>query len=297
MTLYLGIDIGGTKIAAGLVSGDGKVLHTSRRPTPLTGGGAILKAALDLSRLLAREAPEPVVGIGLGAGGQVDAARGVVVSASDILPGWGGAAVKETLEAALGIPTFIENDVNALAMGESRFGAGRGSHAVVYLALGTGVGGALLHEGRVYHGAHSGGGEFGHILLRMEESASRRSLEQFASGPGFVQNWREITGSDAPMTGEAIAAEASRETDGPAAQAVRRTGEYLGFGLVTLANALDPDLIVVGGGLVALGDRLLDPARRILQQYALPCPAECPIVPAALGANASLVGAASLAMP
>jgi len=297
MTLYLGIDIGGTKIAGGLVYGDGSVVRTERWSTPLTGGTAILDAAQDLARLLVQEAPESVAGIGLGAGGQIDAARGIVIAASDILPGWSGTAVKKTFESALAISTFMENDVNALALGESRFGAGRGYAAVVFLGLGTGVGGALLFEGRIYHGAHSGGGEFGHILLTMDENASRRSLEEYASGTGFVQNWREITGSDAPKTGEEIAAEAVRDPNSPAAQAVTRTGEYLGFGLVTLANALDPDLIVIGGGLAAMGDALLDPARRILRDYALPEPARCPIVPAALGQFASVIGAASLAMP
>ena len=297
MTLYLGIDIGGTKIAGGLVTEEGRILRSARVPTPLTGGEAILAAALDLARALLAEAPETVASIGIGTGGQVDVERGFVVSASDLLPGWAGIAVTAAFEDAFGLPAFVDNDVNALAAGESRFGAGRGLGTVVFLALGTGVGGALLLHGRLHHGAHWTGGEFGYLLLTTDMTARRKTLEDLAGGPGLVKTWREMTSSEAPMTGEEIAAEAVRDPDGPAARAVTRTGEHLGFGLASLANALDPDLIVIGGGLAALGDTLLDPARRILGQFALPHLAHCPVVLAALGRDAALVGAASLAMP
>jgi len=227
----------------------------------------------------------------------VDAGRGVVVSATDLLPGWAGTAVKAAFEQAFGVPCFVDNDVNALALGEARFGAGRGLPTVVYLALGTGVGGALLLDGRVHHGAHWSGGEFGHLPLTTDVEAPRKTLEDWASGPALVRTFREMTASTADITAESVAAEAALDADGPAARAVRRTGECLGFGLASLASALDPDLIVIGGGLAALGDSLLDPARRVLKQYALPGPAQCPVVTAALGAEASLVGAACLAMP
>ncbi len=112
----------------------------------------------------------------------------------------------------------------------------------------------------------------------------------------MIRTYREISGFANTVTGEEIAAEAGRDPESLAAQAVTRTGEYLGYGLVSLANILDPDLFVIGGGLSALGDLLLNPARRVLAQYALPGPARCPVVPPALGPNASLIGAAALAM-
>ena len=294
MTVYLGIDIGGTKIAAGLVTENGEVLRQSRVPTPLSGGSAILDAALALAR---EYASEPIAAIGVGTGGQVNAELGVIVSATDLLPGWAGTNVKAAFETAFSIPCFAGNDVNALAVGESRFRAGRNLDTVVYLALGTGVGGALLLNGRLHHGAHWAGAEFGHLLLTISEVGTRRTLEDFASGPGLVQTYSEMSSLGRQTTGEAIAEEARRDPNSLSAQAVTRTGEYLGFGLVSLANSLDPDLIVIGGGLSALGGLLLDPARRILVQYALPGPAQCPVVLAALGPDASLVGAAALAMP
>jgi len=296
MSLSLGIDIGGTKIAAGLVTQEGRVVQTDRRPTPLTGGAAILDAALSLAQTLMEAAWEPVTAIGIGTGGQVDAERGVIVSATGLLPGWAGTPVKDAFERAFGLPCSVDNDVNALAAGEARFGAGRGLETVVYLALGTGVGGALLLGGRIHHGATWSGGEFGHLLLTTDPSAPRKTLEDWASGPGLVQTYRELTGQDGEVTGEAVGEEAARDPEGPAARAVTRTGECLGFGLASLANALDPDLIVIGGGLLAVGDDLLDPARRVLRQYTLPGPARCPVVPAALGAEAAVIGAASLAM-
>lgn len=294
MSIYLGIDIGGTKIAAGLVTDSGQVLRQSRCPTPLCGGTSILDAALSLAAFYQNE---PLQAVGIGTGGQVRADLGVIASATYLLPGWAGTQVKSAFEAALALPCAVDNDVNALAVGESRFGAGQGLDTVAYLALGTGVGGALLLNGRLHYGAHWTGGEFGHLLLTMDPEAPRRTLEEYVSGPGLVQTYREISGFAGQVGGEAIAAEAGHNPESAAALAVTRTGEYLGYGLVSLANILDPDLLVVGGGLASLGELLLAPARRVLSLHALPGPARCPVVPAALGPNASLVGAASLAMP
>ncbi|MBV9851574.1 MAG: ROK family protein, partial [Armatimonadetes bacterium] len=169
--MYLGIDIGGTKIAGAVVTEAGVVVRRGARPTPAREGGArVLETALGLARELAT--PE-VAGIGVGTGGQVDSARGVIASATDLLPGWAGMPVKAAFEDALGLPTAVDNDVNALAMGEARFGAARGKSTVVFLTLGTGVGGALLLNGSLHHGAHWTGGEFGHILLTMDANARR----------------------------------------------------------------------------------------------------------------------------
>lgn len=305
MALYIGIDIGGTKIAGGLVTSGGVVLHRQDVPTPAREGGQrVLEAAIALAHTLRHTTDETILGVGVGTGGQVNTDQGVIVSATGLLPGWAGINVKAAFEASLRLPAFVDNDVNALALGEARSGAARNAASVAFLALGTGVGGALLLDGRLHRGAHWSGGEFGHILLEIGPDARRDAgghlgtLESYSSGPGLVQTWRELTGNTAPdISGHEVAAEAVRDPDGPAAQAVTRTGEYLGYGLVSLANALDPELIVIGGGLAALGDALLAPARRVLKARALPGPATCPVVPAALGADASLVGAASLIMP
>ena len=154
---FLGIDIGGTKIAGAVVTAEGRVLRRLDVPTPaLEGGPRVLEAALTLARTL--RTGETLAAVGIGAGGQIDAARGVVLSATGLLPGWAGTDIKRAFENGLRLPALVDNDVNALAVGEWRFGAARGLSTVVFLAIGTGLGGALLWNGQVHHGAHGSGG-------------------------------------------------------------------------------------------------------------------------------------------
>jgi glucokinase len=304
---YIGIDIGGTKIAGGIVAADGTIIARQERPTPIKEGGhRILEEAIQVAKALIQGADQSIQGVGIGAGGQIDTEQGIVFSATDVIPGWKGIRISEAFTQALGLPSAVDNDVNVLGLAETCFGAARAYAAkgtVVFLALGTGVGGALLTNGVVHHGAHWSGGEFGHIRLfpptypsaRQDLGGAKGTLESYCSGSGLVQTWRELTGSkDTNVTGEDVAQEAQLDPHGLAAAAIRKTGEYLGCGLVTLADALDPDLIIIGGGLSELGDPLLEPARRVLREHALPGPALCPVVTAQLGIDAAIVGAASL---
>lgn len=306
MLHYIGVDIGGTKIAGGIVTNDGKIVVREERPTPIKAGGhSILQEAIEVAKSLIQSFGHDIQAIGIGAGGQIDTTRGIVYSATDVIPGWKGIRITESFTDSLKLPSAVDNDVNVLALAENRFGAARSfpKGTVVFLALGTGVGGALLSNGAVHHGAHWSGGELGHILLSMDPNARRDTggakgtLEAYCSGPGLVQTWRELTGrDDLEVTGHDVVREAETNPTGAAARAITKTGECLGFGLVTLANALDPDLFVIGGGLSELGDRLLEPARRVLTEHALPGPATCPVVVAELGIDAAIVGAASLVM-
>jgi len=313
-THYIGIDIGGTKIAGAIVSSDGLVLHRLDRPTPAKEGGpAILAQALDLCRELLTESKQKkkaIQGIGIGAGGQIDPENGLVYSATEVLPGWKGTKIGEAFQATFNLPARVDNDVNVLALAECRFGAAEAfskkKSTILFLALGTGVGGALVTRGQVHHGAHFSGGEFGHVLLSMavdarcDTDSAKGTLEAYCSGPALVETYRQLAsrkGED--LTGYDVVKIAEQEKrlgveDGPGARAITATGEYLGFGLTSLANALDPDLIIIGGGLAVLGERLLEPARAVLKERALPGPATCPVVPAALGADASVIGAAVL---
>ncbi len=302
----IGIDIGGTKIAGGIVNEEGKVSSRQERPTPIKEGGQqILKAAIEVARTLMDGAKENIEAVGIGAGGQIDAIKGVVFSATDVIPGWKGMRIAEAFTEAFGIASAVDNDVNVLALAETRFGAAEdcADGTVVFLALGTGVGGALLTKGGLHHGAHWSGGEFGHILLSMDKNArrdtggARGTLEAYCSGPGLAETYKELSGkTDTAITGHDVVKDAREHPGGAGSKAIELTGEYLGYGLVSLANALDPDLIIVGGGLGELGDSLLTPARRILKEHALPGPATCKVVPAQLGLDAAVVGAASLVL-
>jgi len=305
---YIGIDIGGTKIAGGVVTVEGKIIARAESPTPIAEGGKrILEEAIAIAKsLLLQASARAIQGIGIGAGGQIDTVQGIVYSATDVIPGWKGMHITDGFSKALGLSSAVENDVNVLGLAETRFGAARpvAKGTVIFLALGTGVGGALLLNGVVHHGAHWSGAEFGHILLNMDADARRDlggapgTLEAYCSGAGLVQTWKELSGStDSSITGHDVVRYAEKDPEGPAAIAIRRTGEYLGCGLASLANALDPDLIIVGGGLSELGEALLGPARESFKRNTLPGPGLCQIILPQLGIDAPIVGAASLVMP
>ena len=305
-TVLLGIDIGGTKIAAGLVdAATGEVLHFQRIPTNAhQGGEEVLERAIEMARTLVGEGllkdiPLPVA-IGVGAGGQIDPSTGVVLSATDILPGWAGTPLLNLVEDAFGLPVAVDNDVNALGSGESLFGAGQGSLNVVFLALGTGVGGAIIANGELYHGARGAGGELGHLILHPDGPAygsdgERGTLEYYTNGAALVRTFQKL-GGDPSLDGVAIGILARQDPDSPAAKAVHQIGQSLGLGIASLANLFDPDLFIIGGGMADLGDLLLLPACAVLAERALPIVRHTPIVCAALGADASIVGAASLAL-
>ena len=301
---YCGIDIGGTKIAGGIVDGHGKVSGRVEVPTPVKAGGSqILADSIALARQIISASANPVKAIGIGAGGQIDADQGLVFSATDVLPGWKGQRITEAFEQELKLQTRVDNDVNVLGLGESRFGAARhlNNASVVFLALGTGVGGAIIIDGKLVRGSHWAGGELGHILVSMDDDArvdlggAKGTLEAYCSGPALVNIWRDLSGHDsADLSGHDVVADADKNPHGSGAKAIELIGKHLGFGLVTLANALDPDLIIIGGGLSALKERLLAPALAVLKERAMPGPSTCPVVVAELGADAAIVGAASL---
>jgi len=296
----LGVDIGGTKIAAGLVdSVTGAVLLSDRTPTlAQEGGAAILGRAITLAQQVTAVARaqglDAPIAVGIGAGGQIDYKTGVVLSATDILPGWAGTHLAESFAEAFGIPAFADNDVNAFALGEHRFGAAKGASDAVFLALGTGVGGATLINGTLHRGAHGTGGELGHLIL-WTDGERAINLEQYTAGGALLQYYRDAGGSLEWEEGSAIgrAAIAGEEA---AIQAVSRLGRYLGIALASLANCMDTELFVIGGGVADLGDLLLEPARAILARHALPLYRDTPVLPAALGNDSSIVGAACVAL-
>jgi glucokinase len=157
-------------------------------------------------------------------------------------------------------------------------------------------------NGQLVHGAHWSAGEIGHIIVNMDQNARvdsgghKGTLEAYVSGHGLVATWREITGDRSEITGDAIAVEAKQDLGGPAALAITQTGQYLGIGLVSILSILDPEIVVIGGGLASLGEQLLAPARNVVKARALFGAADCPIVVAELGSSSSIVGAAAVAL-
>jgi glucokinase len=258
-----------------------------------------------------------VAGIGLGCAGTVDWGRGTVVM-SPHLP-LDDTPVRARIAAATGLPTTLDNDANVAALAETRVGVARGSRHVVMLTLGTGVGGGLVLDGRVYRGATGSAAELGHIRVASDgepcNCGGTGCLEAYASGRALERIARGIVGKrGADTRGTTVYAEAladleargrltgetvgtlALQGDRAAGDAVREVAGWLGVGLTSLANVFNPEVMVVGGGLVTLGELLLAPAREVLARCGLSPNREIArVVPAALGNEAGLVGAALLA--
>jgi glucokinase len=307
----VGIDIGGTKVLGGLVTPDGRILETARRATP--GGSvpetedAIAGVVADLLAL-----SEHVVGVGVGAAGWFDRTGDTVLFSPHLA--WRNSALRKDLAARLQMPLWVGNDADAAAWAEYRYGAARGADLALMITLGTGIGGGIVIGGRLQRGAHGVAGEWGHMRVvpdgRLCACGNRGCWEQYASGTALGQTAREVaTSSPAAaaqllervdgraerLTGEDVAA-AAADGDALALELVTDVGTWLGQGIADLAAVLDPEVVVIGGGVSKLGELVLCPARDRLER-ALPGRGFRPgprVVAAELGPQAGLVGAADL---
>ena len=293
--LTIGVDIGGSKIAAAVVDGDGRVLARADRTTPeRTVAPQVVEDAI-LDAVTTLRGAYDVGAVGVGAAGFVDAARRRVMFAPHL--SWRDEPLGERLAASLGMPVFIDNDANAAIWAEHRFGAARDARDVVLVTLGTGIGGALLIDGRVYRGHGGMAGEFGHTQVvpdgRPCECGRTGCWEQYCSGKALARFAAEA-GRD--LAGPALTA-AAHDGDIVARGAFAEVGRWLGVGLANLVASLDPALLVVGGGVSAAGDLLLAPARVALAGSLVAADHReiPPVLAAGLGPDAGVIGAADLA--
>lgn len=296
----LGVDIGGTKTAAAIVDDNGSVYHRIAQPTPATEGAtAILGNVIQMCQPLLSEAKSqgwPIEAVGVGTAGQVDSRQGVITFAAKTLLGWLGAPVAATLHTALGLPVAIENDVNALALGELAFGAGRPFAEAVYVAVGTGVGGAVVRERRLWRGVSWTGGELGHVLVdwrgeRLCTCGQPGHLAAYASGLAITRQYAERAGLNEPLDLLAVA-ERARAGEPLAVNVIAEGGQILGLALAGLLNVLDPEAVIIGGGLLELDELWWPFVTDTLRSSAMPGPARVAVRPAELGQNAAIVGAA-----
>lgn len=301
----IGVDIGGTKIAAGLVGPDGSVRFADIRPTPAHAGPrAVLDAVRDAVEGVRAAAAGPVAAIGVGAPGVVDASAGTVLSSTALMADWAGTPVRAYLRAAFpGVAVAVDNDVNAMALGELRFGAAAGLDSVLYVSVGTGIGGAYAIGGRLVRGAHHAAGEIGHLVASGSRPCSCGGIghvESVASGPAIEAAYAEACGASGPtgaMTERVGLREIVRRADAgdpAAAAAIAGAAEVLGTVLGGLTCAFDPEAVVLGGGVAGIGARFTEPLARALRRNLLPAMTQLPLLRAALGTNAPLVGAAAL---
>ncbi len=315
--LTLGIDIGGTKIAGGLVDDSGEVVDCLRRETPGHAIESVENAIVSVVDELCDRASSgsygEVVAVGVGAAGWVSTDRSTVLFSPHLA--WRNTPLRAHLAQRISLPVWVDNDANAAAWAEYRFGAARGHDTAACVTLGTGIGGAVISAGRLQRGAFGIAGEWGHTRVvpdgRRCVCGNRGCWEQYASGRALARAGRElievapaaasvlldlVDQDGSRLTGADVTA-AALSGDPAAVELVREVGTWLGEGMVTIAMIVDPSVIVVGGGVGALGEVLLGPAR---EQFIAVLPGRgyrpaAEIVQASLGADAGMIGAAELA--
>lgn len=289
MALHIGVDIGGTKIAAGLIESGRprEVIAHARAATPPAG---VLDRVADVITELLADAP--VVAIGIGAPGVIDPVAGTVISAGPTMPGWAGTPIAATLGERFGLPVAVHNDVRIMGLGESVFGAGTRWGNVLFVSLGTGVGGALVRDGALVTSPHCTAGELRRLICRdpaLIDASGVAVIEEVASGPALTRAVARATGRD-----EDLRAAMTRHADGDGqVRAVidahlHAAGEAIG-GLIT---AIDVDAIVLGGGVGMIGEEIRRPFAAGVRAGAIPPVDTIPVVHATLGTNAPLIGAA-----
>ncbi|MBL7140840.1 MAG: ROK family protein [Planctomycetes bacterium] len=301
---YVGIDLGGTNLKLGLVSADGEMMESLSVPTEAQGGpDHVLARMADGVRQLAKKAGikvDDIAAVGVGVPGPLDSAAGLVYIAPN-LPGWVNVPVRDTLQKALGKTVVVENDANAAAYGEFRVGAGRNVSSMFILTLGTGVGGGIIQDGRLLRGASDTGAELGHTIIqyggRLCGCGNRGCLEAYASATAVVARFREQAAvsdlSRQPDLECKDVFDAADDGNKAAARIVAETAEYLAVGITSIIHALNPELVVLTGGMMGAGDVFLDAIRRHVGALAFPSAWKvCDVRWSTLGGDAGILGAA-----
>jgi len=311
MALTVGVDVGGTKIAAGVVDETGHVVATARRESPATNSEAIESTIAELVLELGES--HDIVGVGVGAAGFIDVGRSTVLFAPNLA--WRDEPLKAELERRTGLPVVIENDANAAAWGEFAFGAGADVEDLLLVTVGTGVGGGIVLDGKLHRGAFGIAAEIGHLRVvpsgRLCGCGNLGCWEQYASGSALVRDTKErlaaggdeakplldlVRGDVDALSGPLITA-AALKGDPLALELVTTVAQWLGEGIASLTAVLDPAVVVIGGGVSEAGDLLLEPVREHFrtQLTGRGFRPELSIRPAELGNRAGMIGAADLA--
>ena len=311
----IGVDLGGTNIVVGAMPEDGsRQLAMRSQPTRSEHGaeavsqliGSMIDETLWAVCAETGARREDFLGVGIGAPGPLDRERGLVIVAPNL--GWRDYPLRDRVHDLVGLPSTLDNDANCATVGEWWRGAARGGRNVVGLTIGTGIGGGLVIDGKLYHGASDVAGEFGHTTI---DSTGRRCkcgnygcLEAYASGPAIADRAREalweganstllqLVGGDAALITAQTVYDAAEQGDEIAREVVRDTARFLGTGIANLLNGLNPDVVVVAGGVTQAGEALFGPLRNEVQKRAFkPAVQACRIVPGALPGTAGVVGA------
>jgi glucokinase len=290
--LIIGLDLGGTKIAAAAATPAGRIVSEIIVPTEAgKGHEQVIKNIIKAIDTLARSKKSQVGCIGIGVPGPIDFKTGVVIDPPN-LPGWKKVNLKKILQKRFKVPVQVDNDANCAALGEALFGAGKKAKDFLYITVSTGIGGGIIINRQIYRGVNGSAGEFGHMIIDPRGykcgCGNRGDLEAMASGTSI----KTRSGEDAM----AIHIRA-QQGDKKALKVIEETGKYLGIGIANLVNIFNPEMVVVGGGLSNLGEMLLKPARQEFKKHALKLPAKSvKIVRAELRDKSGLYGAIALCL-
>jgi len=315
LPMFIGMDIGGTKIAAGVVDAESEVLSRTQTPTRPWDQSAIaddVSHVIENAWIQADIQLHEISAIGLGAPGNVDPERGLAIRAANIH--WDHMPLVQLVEDRFGVPAFIENDVRAATLGELHFGAGKGYRNLVYLSVGTGIANGVVIHGRLYRGTHGMAGEIGHAVFKRHgprcACGVHGCLEALASGPAMARRARERLSDGHPslltqladnrlgrITGQMVLKAAS-QGDQVATEVVEEAAGYLAMAVLMLYRLYDPEIIVLGGGIAQAGDVILSPIQRELKREQLSSifPWEHTLKRSELGSDAGILGAAAIAI-
>ena len=307
----IGVDLGGTKLLAGAVGPGLEVHHRAHRLAPASTRQAVLDAVVSVVEEAREAVGGEVLGVGFGIPSLFDQARGIAVSTVH-LP-LRDVPFRDIMAERLGLPVFVDNDANLAMLAEHRFGAARDTQHALLLTLGTGIGGGIVVDGRIVRGALGSAGELGHMVIDMDgprcqgNCPSRGCLEALVSGTAIGRDALAAAHAEPESAlGTALAAgravtgalvtELAHDGDPASVAVLRRAGEHLGVGIASLVNIFNPSVVVVGGGVIAAGELLLGPERRVLAERAMsPSKEHVRVVAARFGAESGMLGAAILA--
>jgi len=290
----LAVDVGGTKVAAALVTRRGRIIGRERQPTSLDGPAVLVEQIAEAARLLARRQHIRAVGVCVPAVLERDTDR---VLWAPNLPGWKDVPLREMLRDRLGIPAFVEYDGHAAVLGEWWAGAGRGYRQVASVIIGTGIGGGLIVDGRLWRGRDRLAGAVGWFPVLGPEGLDH--WENVAAGPAIARRVRQLiaAGAVSALSADDLAAkdvfDAARRGDPLACRVIRETAEVIGQGVASVISLANPEIVILGGSVGQQGDLLLEPVRQAVTRWAQPISArDVPIVSSTLGEEAGLLGAA-----
>ena len=314
MTGYrIGVDVGGTYVKIALVDANGEIKCSNKVSTRAEMGyeytvGNIKQAIYDLIQE-SGITKNDIEGIGFGFPGQIDYQNGIVRELPNI-PGWTNVPIAKIMEQEFGIKTKVDNDVRCAALGELKYGAGQNSKNLICVTIGTGIGSAIIIDGKLVRGASNAAGEIGHIKMSIHDGpicgcGDTGCFEAYASGPAIVAMAKDyIKGGKSAKFRELangkeiepyFVAQAAQQGDSVAKRIFEIMGEYIGVGLSSVVNLLNPERIVIGGGVADAGEILFDPIRRTINNRAMKISADAlEIIPAKLGNNAGVIGACLL---